>query len=277
MDLKIHEPFRDLIPPLKPEELDELEKSLLFCGCLSPIVVWKGRDIIVDGHHRFDLCQEHGLQYLVEELTFRDEKGVERWIIQNQLARRNLDAEQVSLYRGMLYREARKATPNPEGAGGKSRKIVKGHSDPKQSTAEKIAAQSGVSPATVKRDAKFADAVDTLGVQSDVMAGKMKGKRKEIIAKAAAKKGKPAPKKSAPPRMRPRERAASAFNSLTDFNKNQVLIEVIRSLPAHEQHRYLVSAFWCLPPEIRERFLGEVSGVDVVPPQFSWQRAAGES
>ena len=78
--------------------------------------------------------------------------------ILNQLGRRNVDDKTAALLRGQLYNSEKKAVPNPEGAGGKSGKIVEAHSDTQQTTAEKVAAQTGGSPATIKRDAKLAQA-----------------------------------------------------------------------------------------------------------------------
>lgn len=82
----------------------------------------------------------------------------------NQLGRRNLDPKAASILRGKLYNGKKKEVRNPEGAGGKSGKIVKGKNCPKQSTAEVVAKETGVSARTVKNDAQFAEAVEELGI-----------------------------------------------------------------------------------------------------------------
>jgi hypothetical protein len=180
MTLKIREDFRALIPPLRPWERTELRANIYDCaGCLSPIIVWADHGIVVDGHNRLEICEELGLKYTVDELVFEDEADVKRWILQNQLGRRNLNAEQVAYFRGLLYNEEK----NEHGG---DRKSDQDATVASCSTAERIAQQSGVSARTVHNDAQFADAVDRLGLQEEVVSGNAKGKRKEIVAKARA-------------------------------------------------------------------------------------------
>jgi ParB-like chromosome segregation protein Spo0J len=87
-ELKINEEFKNLIPPLTKEEYKGLEKSLLEEGCRDALVTWNGT--IVDGHNRYELCQKHGIDFDVVEKEFENENAAKTWIIQNQLARRNL-------------------------------------------------------------------------------------------------------------------------------------------------------------------------------------------
>ncbi|UHD17893.1 hypothetical protein [Thiocapsa bogorovii] len=70
----------------------------------------------------------------------------------------------VAYERGRFYREERQAVPNPQGSnqhgevkGNKSQKPC-----PQPTTAETIGARYNVSPRTVKNDAKYAEAVETL-------------------------------------------------------------------------------------------------------------------
>jgi hypothetical protein len=49
-----------LIPPLSPEEHDQLEHNLLAAGqALDPLACWHG--ILLDGHNRHAICERHGL------------------------------------------------------------------------------------------------------------------------------------------------------------------------------------------------------------------------
>lgn len=86
--------FRDLIPPLSEEEIDGLERSLLAEGCRDPLVVWKDHNLLLDGHHRLALCDEHGLPFDVKEVDLPDRDAAKAWIIRNQFARRNLTSYQ---------------------------------------------------------------------------------------------------------------------------------------------------------------------------------------
>ncbi len=83
-----------LLPPLTPEERHELETSLLAEGCRDPLVVWAGRNVLVDGHNRLELCSRHDIAYQVVERDFSDEAEVKLWMLDNQRARRNLSPYQ---------------------------------------------------------------------------------------------------------------------------------------------------------------------------------------
>ena len=92
--LRVHPEFKSLIYPLAREEYFDLEESLKAKGCLDPIKVWEG--YIVDGHHRYKICEEKNIPYEVMDMNFEDEWQVKKWMIDNQLGRRNLtDASRI--------------------------------------------------------------------------------------------------------------------------------------------------------------------------------------
>lgn len=182
MNLIIDPEFRDLIPPLAPQELEQLHKSLSADGCRDPLIVWKGEDILVDGHNRYAYLKpreaemrERGFEIPVIERRFTSRQAVKNFIILNQLGRRNVDPDTASMLRGMLYNGSKKE----HGERG-SKKIDQ--SDP-SSTAEVVAKQTGVSAPTVKRDGKFAEALEKVGM--NITEFKASGKsRKDIVAEA---------------------------------------------------------------------------------------------
>ncbi|MDR0615621.1 MAG: helix-turn-helix domain-containing protein, partial [Synergistaceae bacterium] len=45
----------------------------------------------MDGHHRLEICERHGIPYTVKYQSFPDTKAAKAWMRRNQLARRNLD------------------------------------------------------------------------------------------------------------------------------------------------------------------------------------------
>lgn len=94
--LKVNEEFKNLIPPLTPEEKEGLEKSLLMFGCRDKIITWQG--FIIDGHNRFELCEKNGIDFEVLKMDyeFENEEEVKQWIIKNQFARRNISVYQRS-------------------------------------------------------------------------------------------------------------------------------------------------------------------------------------
>ena len=80
--------FQSLIPPLTQEEYAGLEASILKEGCRDALVLWK--ETLVDGHNRLAVCQKHGLPYETRTLKFEGRDEAKIWILNNQLARRNL-------------------------------------------------------------------------------------------------------------------------------------------------------------------------------------------
>ena len=79
-----------LLPPLTGEQLAALEADLLANGCYSPIIVNEDM-VIVDGHHRHELCEKHGLPYKMAVFSFADMLEAKQWALDTQKGRRNLD------------------------------------------------------------------------------------------------------------------------------------------------------------------------------------------
>jgi N6-adenosine-specific RNA methylase IME4 len=93
MPLHIDSRIRDLIPPLSEDEFRRLESSILTEGIRDAIIMWHppvGQPCILDGHNRYKIACEHGLGYTLESLNLRTLEEAQRWVIDNQLARRNL-------------------------------------------------------------------------------------------------------------------------------------------------------------------------------------------
>ncbi len=97
-ELIIDPEFAALIPPLTPDEFAGLEKSILEEGCRDAIIVWG--NIIVDGHNRYKICSTHNIPYRTEYRDFPNREAAMLWMLQNQLARRNLnDFQRVEMVR----------------------------------------------------------------------------------------------------------------------------------------------------------------------------------
>ncbi|MFA5453136.1 MAG: hypothetical protein WC248_06150, partial [Candidatus Methanomethylophilaceae archaeon] len=88
MELIIDREYKELIPPLTPEERAGLETSLIAEGCRDALVVWNG--VIIDGHNRYEICKEYGIEFKTIEKKFPDKDAAKVWIIENQFSRRNL-------------------------------------------------------------------------------------------------------------------------------------------------------------------------------------------
>ena len=70
----------------KDEEL--LIKQLCQEGCRDDLVTWNG--IIIDGHTRYRICHEYGIPFSYQEMPFPSKERAKLWMIENQIARRNL-------------------------------------------------------------------------------------------------------------------------------------------------------------------------------------------
>ena len=99
--------FPFLLPPLSEDEERELRGLLKEEGCRDALVFWG--NVLLDGHHRFDLCKKLGIDFPLSFLEFKDRKEAHDWIIQTHVARRNLSQEWLSNLRGEMYRATKQS------------------------------------------------------------------------------------------------------------------------------------------------------------------------
>ena len=123
--------FRDYLSALRPEEYSTLEKSILETGCETPLILWG--DVLVDGHNRYAICTEHGLDFEAEQKAFPDRDAVVDWMLVNQLGRRNLSPDDFRLFVGRLYNSRKKSV------GSSNQYSANPQIEGKQNTAETIA------------------------------------------------------------------------------------------------------------------------------------------
>jgi DNA polymerase family A len=148
--------LRSLIPPHAPEEWAALERSILDDRVREPLAVWRQQGVLLDGHARHQICRAHGLRYEVREVDLADRAAAEVWIIEHQRSRRNLTAEAASYLRGRRYNAVKGSR-----GGSRSRRRSRGQTVPPRAD-EALAAEYQVSARTIKRDGRFAEAVDAL-------------------------------------------------------------------------------------------------------------------
>jgi hypothetical protein len=153
--ITINPELQSLIPPLTAEEYAQLEANILADGCHDPLIVWQQEQTLLDGHHRYAICEQHGLGYRIQDLSLPDLDTAKGWMIANQLGRRNLTPEQMSYYRGKQYAMQKRQ--------GQRTDLTSDHNEQKShSTAAQLARQHQVSDATIRRDAAYANAVDAI-------------------------------------------------------------------------------------------------------------------
>ncbi len=95
LPMQILQELESLIPPLSNEEFKQLERNILEEGIREPLITWNG--ILIDGHNRYRIAQEHDMNYETLEKEFENINRVKEWMINNQFGRRNLIAYQRSI------------------------------------------------------------------------------------------------------------------------------------------------------------------------------------
>ena len=81
--------LRDELPPLSEAKKVILKEDLLEKGVLMPLLTWNG--ILVDGHNRFEICEECGIPYETKEIEFDSIEDAKFWICKNQMAQRDMN------------------------------------------------------------------------------------------------------------------------------------------------------------------------------------------
>jgi len=183
-DFRMDGEFAALFPVHTDEERQLLAASILAHGVREPLVLWREENILLDGHSRLAICDEHRLPFPVVAYSFEDRDAARRFLIDNALGRRNLTREQRDYLVGRRYLAEKQSHGGERGA---SR-----HSDdlpPK--TAAKIADAVGVSARTVERAAEFAASIDKISetcptAKAAILTGAVKLTRAEAARAAAA-------------------------------------------------------------------------------------------
>jgi pyruvate/2-oxoglutarate dehydrogenase complex dihydrolipoamide acyltransferase (E2) component len=96
-EIVVNEELKAYIDPMTPDEYEALERSILAEGCRDALVLWG--DVLVDGHHRYSVCQKHGLPFqTTQNPRFQSMEDVHLWMIEQHLGRRSVSPFQ----RGVL-------------------------------------------------------------------------------------------------------------------------------------------------------------------------------
>src|SRR5262245_8494854 len=82
---KIDPEFASLLPPLAKEEFAELEMKVSVEGFRDALIIWKETGILLDGHHRLQICEKYNIAYTVTELSFPSRERAVQWVLDHQL------------------------------------------------------------------------------------------------------------------------------------------------------------------------------------------------
>jgi hypothetical protein len=160
--IKIDKEFQSLILPQTKAEQAQLEQNLLAEGrCRDRLVLWKGPGILLDGHHRLDVCKKHNLPFDTVEIELKDRDAARAWIRDNQLGRRNLTPEAVAYLRGQHYNGEKQSH------GGDRKSETSSGNDDHLNTADALAERYKVGAKTIRNDGDFAAALDKITENGD--------------------------------------------------------------------------------------------------------------
>lgn len=180
MELKIDKEFQGIIPPLSSDEFRQLEANIIADGCREPLTIWDST--IIDGHHRYAICQGHSIHFKVNPMKFDTREDAIIWICQNQRGRRNVTEEQRT------YLLGRESEANKKKRGRISNCAQNEPNFKKGRTAEILAEKYGVARETVKRSEQFSKGVDAIAeispaAKQKILSGQS-GATKTIIREA---------------------------------------------------------------------------------------------
>lgn len=231
MSIIIDKEFQSLIPPLTPEELQQLEENCVKDGIRDALIVWKqsdGNDILIDGHNRWNISVKHGgIPFQIKQMDFPDRDTAKQWIILNQFGRRNLSAYDRSVLALKLKPIiAEKAKANQGTRTDISQKSVKSHD-----TQKELAKTAGVSHDTIHKVETIQNSGDKQLI-SDVREGR------ETINSAYQKVH---PKKT--PQQRNREFLEETRQAHKDFQSSKTVS--INDIQADRTNRQIIAIDLC--------------------------------
>ncbi|MBI5724295.1 MAG: hypothetical protein HZA50_10085 [Planctomycetes bacterium] len=151
--------FKALIPALTDQEMSQLEANILQDGCLEPLIIWREKGILLDGHNRLEICHRYSLEFSTRHVSLPDRNEAKRWIIEHQFGRRNLTPfQRVELTLKLEPLIAAKAKEKQRESGGA---VLQKSVKPPIHTQKELAKKADVSHDTIEKGkflARHADA-----------------------------------------------------------------------------------------------------------------------
>lgn len=147
-----------LLPSLRPDERELLEKDIKKNGVQEPLWVWRTKiagDILLDGHTRLEIANSLDIEYdvaCVEGLKTVEDARL--WILRHQLERRNADDGSRAILAAQLKElygaQARKRQATSTGGANPQLTATLPEAE-KGEAREKAAKEAGISPRTVQK------------------------------------------------------------------------------------------------------------------------------
>lgn len=191
-NLKINEDFKQLIPPLSSEELQQLEKNIVRDGCREPLSVWN--NTILDGHNRYEICTRLHIPFKIQHIYFKNHEEATSWICANQLGRRNISEETRKYLIGKRYEmEKILGIHNAVGTNQYKKKEVKpkmlaepNFHNTSYRTSERLGEEYRISHATVEKYGVYSNAMDALSkvvpdIVPKILSGEVKISHESLV------------------------------------------------------------------------------------------------
>lgn len=183
IELSISPELQSLMPEPTTDEYDAIKTSILKDGQQEPIAVWKdpisGKTFVIDGHTRYKICKEHGLEPKTQNRNFESWLDAKKYAIDVNLLRRNLsDLQKVELaIKSIKIEETlsneRKRSTFPENGEKGFQSVSSPNGNDTGRTVEIVAKKTGFSPRHVARIKRVLDQ-GSEKLQQDVASGKIK-------------------------------------------------------------------------------------------------------
>jgi len=188
MQIKIDEEIKNLNLELNESAYNEMKAMYQEEGRIHPeIVIWKGQGIIVDGHHRYQIAQELGLECPYEEREFDSKNTAMIYALRVQGAGRRSDSDlEVAYHIGKQYLLMKLPEGRQPGQGQLGHGQL-GQNVQVKPTAGRIATRLGIDEKTVRRHAEFAAAIDLIKTKvsndlwKEILRGDLEIKRDDLL------------------------------------------------------------------------------------------------
>ena len=151
MKLIIDPIYQSLVPTVSEEEYKSIKQSIKDNGLWFPIIV-NEKGVILDGHTRYEICQELGITLKHAERVFENDWLEKKFVIESNLRRRQLNDYQKSELGIPLERINAEIAKSKMSEGGKTK--VSSKELPFHASIE-TAKEIGIAPAQFKRAKKI--------------------------------------------------------------------------------------------------------------------------
>jgi len=204
-DITIDQKFKDLLPVLPSDVYTALQVEILRDGCNDPLTIWEETNILLDGHNRLSICDANDIEYEYSTVSLPNRDEAKRWILRRARARRNSTPNQLSYMRGLEYNLRKGSHGGDHKSKGKNCTL---------NASEELSEEHDVSERTIKNDAKYAEAIDTI-------AETVGPEAKQVLLSSGVTK-----KKVADIAKLPKKQRGAAVNSITSSGKKEATTKV---------------------------------------------------